>query len=70
MPRGGKRAGAGRPKGSGKYKEPTKPLRVPISKLSLIEKLIKLPINTIKKMFSENDKKNNKEDAKKTHRAF
>lgn len=66
MPRGGKREGAGRPKGSGKYKEPTKPVRIPISKLSLIERLIKLPISTIKKMFNENDKENNK----KRHRAF
>jgi DNA polymerase V len=31
MPRGGKRAGAGRPKGTGKYSESTKAIRVPIS---------------------------------------
>lgn len=31
MPRGGARPGAGRPKGQGKYKEPTKPIRVPES---------------------------------------
>ena len=30
-PSGGSRKGAGRPKGGGKYKEPTKPLRVPES---------------------------------------
>lgn len=31
MPRGGARPGAGRPKGQGKYKEATKPVRVPES---------------------------------------
>ena len=31
MPRGGKRLGAGRPKGSSKYKEPTKMARIPAS---------------------------------------
>lgn len=31
MPRGGKRNGAGRPKGTGKYGEPTVPVRVPVS---------------------------------------
>lgn len=31
MSRGGKRKGAGRPKGSGKYGEPTKTVRLPIS---------------------------------------
>ncbi|MBT4990073.1 MAG: translesion error-prone DNA polymerase V autoproteolytic subunit [Rickettsiales bacterium] len=29
MARGGTRLGAGRPKGQGKYKEPTKPIRIP-----------------------------------------
>ena len=33
MTRGGKRAGAGRPRGSNRYKEPTKPIRVPESKI-------------------------------------
>jgi len=32
MTRGGKRVGAGRPKGSGKYNESTKSMRIPISK--------------------------------------
>jgi DNA polymerase V len=41
MARGGKREGAGRPKGSGKYGEPTKAVRVPISKLGEIEALIR-----------------------------
>jgi DNA polymerase V len=41
MARGGKREGAGRPKGSGKYGEPTKAVRVPISKLGEIESLIR-----------------------------
>lgn len=31
MPRGGKREGAGRPQGTGKYAEPTKAVRLPIS---------------------------------------
>ena len=31
MPRGGARAGAGRPKGQGKYQQPTKPIRIPES---------------------------------------
>ena len=31
MPRGGARVGAGRPKGQGKYKESTRPIRVPES---------------------------------------
>ena len=34
MPRGGSRIGAGRPKGQGKYKEPTKPIRIPESLIS------------------------------------
>ena len=29
MPRGGSRLGAGRPKGQGKYKESTRPIRIP-----------------------------------------
>lgn len=36
MVRGGKREGAGRPSGSGKYKEVTKSIRVPVS---LVEKI-------------------------------
>ena len=31
MSRGGARIGAGRPCGQGKYKEPTKPIRIPVS---------------------------------------
>ena len=34
---GGARAGAGRPKGSGKYKEPTKAIRVPEGSISYIQ---------------------------------
>lgn len=37
---GGIRAGAGRPKGQGKYKEPTKPVRIPISMLGKVNDLI------------------------------
>lgn len=36
---GGKRAGAGRPKGT-KRKEPTKPIRVPVSLVAQVEELI------------------------------
>jgi DNA polymerase V len=32
MTRGGKRSGAGRPKGTGKYQESTKTIRIPVSK--------------------------------------
>lgn len=39
MPRGGKRAGSGRSKGSGKFGEPTKPIRLPISLVEQIEQL-------------------------------
>jgi DNA polymerase V len=35
--RGGKRAGSGRPKGSGKYKEPTKAIRVPEGSVTFIK---------------------------------
>lgn len=37
---GGARAGAGRPKGQGKYREATKPIRVPISMLGQVQTLI------------------------------
>lgn len=40
MPRGGKRANAGRPVGSGLYGEQTKPLRVPASLLAPIKRFI------------------------------
>lgn len=40
MPRGGARKGAGRPKGFGKYKEETKAVRLPVSYLPHIEKLM------------------------------
>ena len=47
--RGGKRTGSGRPKGQGKYKEPTKPIRVPHSLLENVQGYIaskgyKLPL--------------------------
>tara|TARA_B100000427_G_C15494198_1_gene589062 strand:- start:1277 stop:1792 length:516 start_codon:yes stop_codon:yes gene_type:complete len=41
MPKGGARIGAGRPKGQGKYKEPTKPIRIPESKIEKILDYIK-----------------------------
>jgi DNA polymerase V len=40
MSRGGVRAGSGRPKGWGKYKEPTKAIRLPISVIPNVDKLI------------------------------
>lgn len=38
--RGGSREGAGRPKNSGKYKEPTKAIRVPLRMASIIDGLL------------------------------
>jgi len=38
---GGRREGAGRPKGSGKYKEPTKAIRVPEGSLRFIKDYLK-----------------------------
>ena len=40
MPRGGVRAGAGRPKGQGKFGEKTKPIRIPISKIDSVMNFI------------------------------
>ena len=37
---GGARPGAGRPKGSGKYKEPTKAIRVPESSVTYIKEFL------------------------------
>ncbi len=42
MPRGGKRKGAGRPKGTGKFGEPTKAVRLPVSMIERIMKFIDL----------------------------
>ena len=38
--RGGRRIGAGRPKGSGKFQEPTKSVRIPIPLLSTVEDML------------------------------
>lgn len=43
MARGGKRTGAGRPKGSGKYGEPTRAVRLPISRITQLEALLDRP---------------------------
>lgn len=47
---GGARSGAGRPKGQGRFKEPTKPIRIPISMINKVNNLInkhdKIPIFT------------------------
>ena len=40
MPRGGYRKNAGRPSGQGKYGEPTKPMRVPVSMIGKVVELI------------------------------
>ena len=40
MTRGGARKGAGRPKGQGKYGESTKAVRIPISKIDYVSKII------------------------------
>lgn len=40
MARGGKRKGAGRPKGTGKFGEPTKAIRLPISMIDRIMRFI------------------------------
>lgn len=49
MPRGGVRPGAGRPRGQGKFNEPTKPLRVPVSMVAEVLEFVesrgyKLPV--------------------------
>lgn len=36
MPRGGNREGAGRPKGSGKFGEETRPIRIPVSEVDSV----------------------------------
>lgn len=41
MPKGGFRIGAGRPKGTGKFGEPSAPVRVPLSKMAAVEALMK-----------------------------
>lgn len=41
-PRGGARPGAGRPKGQGKYGEPTKPLRIPESMVEQVLRFVRL----------------------------
>jgi len=61
MPRGGKRKGAGRPKNSGKYKEPTKPVRIPVSLIDKVKSFINKLIS---------NEKENKEVSKKTQRPF
>lgn len=40
MTRGGARTGAGRPKGFGKYNEPTQAIRLPVSIIQSIDKII------------------------------
>ncbi len=40
MKHGGKRPGSGRPKGNGKYGEPSKPIRIPVSMIKSVLKYI------------------------------
>lgn len=40
MSRGGKRSGAGRPRGTGRFSEPTKPVRIPESMLDDVAKFV------------------------------
>lgn len=47
MPRGGSRSGAGRRQGSGKFGEPTKAIRVPISEVDAIYQLIQHNFNRL-----------------------
>lgn len=50
--RGGRRVGAGRPKGSGKHGEPTVPVRVPLSleyEIAALLKRKKLPLYVVGK---------------------
>ena len=39
--RGGKRTGAGRPKGTNHYGEPTKPVRIPVSKIDRVLRFVR-----------------------------
>ncbi len=41
MPRGGKRRGAGRPAGQGRYGEPTRPVRLPVSLVDRVLRFIR-----------------------------
>ncbi|QUS40671.1 hypothetical protein RPMA_18915 [Tardiphaga alba] len=41
-PRGGRRPGAGRPRASGRYGEPTLPVRIPISLILPVRRLLEL----------------------------
>lgn len=45
--RGGYRAGSGRPKGSGKYKEATKPMRIPQTLVSEVQSLLSFYVEGI-----------------------
>ena len=41
MKRGGKRTGAGRPKGTNHYGEPTKPCIIPVSKIDRVLRFVR-----------------------------
>ncbi|KTC75996.1 DNA polymerase V [Legionella birminghamensis] len=43
MGRGGKREGSGRPKGSNQYGESTKAMRIPLSRIEEVKRLINIP---------------------------
>ena len=40
MPKGGARKGAGRPKGQGKFGEPTKIMRIPMSMMEAVKNMV------------------------------
>jgi len=53
--RGGKREGSGRPKGSGKYKEPTKAIRVPEGSVSYIKEFLQTQYSKPEKQLPTDD---------------
>lgn len=47
MPKGGKRTGSGRPKGTGKYGEPTKAIRLPVSEIDQVLEYVQNKYNRL-----------------------
>ena len=60
MPRGGKRKGAGRPRNSGKFGEPTKAVRLPVSKIGWIMEQLEKEAERSKHRQEEENKENKK----------
>ncbi len=61
MPRGGKRNGAGRPKGTGKFGEPTKAVRLPVSQIEPVMEFVEQKCN--KKINDQNEEGANRNDS-------